>query len=359
MILTILIFLILLSVLVIAHEFGHFFVAKKMGMDVEEFGLGFPPRVFAWKGKKGMLWSLNLIPIGGFVRIKGESGDNRNDPKSFATKSIPARIIVILAGVVMNMILAGVFLSIGFGFGFPGVVDDSISPKAHVSDQHIVISHVLEGSPAAENIELGDVLISINGVPYINAAVSHEAISKLAEEDSMFITVERSGEEETFEISAVFLEEINKDGIGISLVDVGIVRYPWYMAPWKGIQATASFTWQILAMFGFIIKELFTQGGASIDISGPVGIAVFTGEVARQGFLYLLQFAAILSINLAIINVLPFPALDGGRLVFLLAEGIRKKPVNAKVEAIIHNFGFLLLMLLVVVITYKDIVKFF
>ena len=202
-------------------------------------------------------------------------------------------------------------------------------------------------------------MLTVNGSTFENSELAHEAISTASSEGVVEFTYTRAGEEMTSELEPAYLAEIERDGVGVSLIETGIVKYPWYLIPVKGIEATISFTWQILVAFAFIVKSLLSSGSAPVDIAGPIGIAVITGQVAQQGIVYLLQFAAILSINLAIINALPFPALDGGRIVFVLLEGIRKKPLNTHVETIIHNLGFLLLMLLIIVVTYKDIVNLF
>ena len=154
------------------------------------------------------------------------------------------------------------------------------------------------------------------------------------------------------------LPETGKGGIGVGLVEVGVVAYPWHLAIWKGITETGFYIKEIILAFYALLSGLIIGKGAAVDLSGPVGIAVLTGKVARLGFVYLMQFAAVLSVNLAIVNILPFPALDGGRILFLIIEKIRGKPVNQKVESLIHNLGFTALMILVMFITYNDFVKF-
>ncbi|MFH1712468.1 MAG: RIP metalloprotease RseP [Patescibacteria group bacterium] len=357
MILTIFTFLVLLSVLVLAHEWGHYFTAKKIGAKVEEFGLGFPPRIFAWKGKKGMLWSINWIPIGGFVRIKGESGEDRQDENSFGYKSIPARAIVLFAGVFMNLVLAAVLLSIGYLAGTPAVTEGEVSKFASISDRAITITQVLPDSPAdLTGIEPGDEVVSINGVVYEYGEEARDALAVEDETKIVSMQVWRNGETLDLELTPAYVEEIERFGIGVAILETGIVRYPIYIAPVKGVETTVYFTKEIVVAFYNIIKGLVVGQGPGVEISGPVGIAVITGEVAQMGIIYLIQFAAILSVNLAIINILPFPALDGGRIAFLAYEAIRRKPASPKFEAIVHNIGFIILILLVVLVTYKDII---
>lgn len=363
MIWTILLFLCVLSVLVIVHEAGHFFAAKKMGMDVEEFGLGFPPRVFGWKDKKGMLWSLNAIPIGGFVRIKGESGDS-NEHGSFAQKGVFPRLFVLVAGVFMNMVLALLIFSILAGLGVPTILNGSTPKNAVITDQYIMVGSVLPGAPADEaGIEWTTKIISVNGQTRNSADELLQVVQEasITPDQQIELLLEKDGVEETVLVTPKFIEQIDHNGIGVSFVDVGTIRYPWYMTPIEGVKITWSVTSQMFVMVPEALKALFANlfSSSTGGVAGPVGIAVMTGQVARQGFVSLLQFAGFLSVNLAIINAIPFPALDGGRMVFVALEGIRRKKLNPRTEAIIHNTGFLLLMALIAIVTYKDILNVF
>jgi len=355
---TIIIFLLVLSVLVLAHEWGHYFTAKRLGMKVEEFGLGFPPRAFSWKAKDGMAWSLNWIPIGGFVKIKGESGDDRNDPDSFASKSLLARFAVLIAGVIMNMVLAAALLSIALGVGIPTIVEGDFGSNVHISDTQLSITQVLEGSPAdVAGIEAGDRVLQINGQEFEDGESARAFLQDVNPDDVVTFLIERDGLSQEIEAVPSYLEQIDQMAVGIALVQTGTVRYPWYSAPIEGTRATVFYTKEILAAFGEIVQGWLGKGEARADLAGPIGIAVITGEVAEQGIVNLLQFGAILSINLAIINVLPFPALDGGRILFVVIEAIRRKPNNAKVETVVHNIGFLILLGLILLVTYKDILN--
>jgi len=159
-------------------------------------------------------------------------------------------------------------------------------------------------------------------------------------------------------ITSAYLDSVETTGVGIGFLTTGLVAYPFFSAIGQGVYTTYQFTIEILKAFGGLIRDLVVSQEVAVDLSGPVGIAVMTGEVAAMGIVYLLQFAAVLSINLAIINVLPFPALDGGRILFLLIEKLRGRPVNQKIEVVVHNLGFMLLMVLVVLVTYKDFVTF-
>jgi len=355
MFLTIVIFFIILGIIVFVHELGHFYTARKLGIGVEEFGFGFPPRIFGIK-RNGVTYSLNWIPIGGFVKIKGESGDN-NDPDSFISAPIWKRAIVLFAGVFMNFLLACVILSIGFGIGMPSAVDGVVD-NATIRDRKIQIIEVYPGSPAHNSgIKVGDYLVSFDNNIFTN---STDAINYIYENQNNNINVAftSAGENKTIELKPEILEGVtDKKVLGILLVDTGIVSYPWYKAPIHGFKSGINLTIAIGEAFYHFLGGLF-QGEGAKDVSGPIGVAVFTGRAVSMGFSYILQFMALLSINLAIINIFPFPALDGGRLIFLLVEKIRRKPNNQKIEAIVHNIGFGLLMLLMVLVTYKDILKY-
>lgn len=357
MIWTILLFLGVLSVLVLAHEWGHYYTAKKIGADVEEFGLGFPPRLFSWKGKDGMIWSLNLIPLGGFVKITGESGDERENPNSFANKKIWQRFLVLVAGVLMNFLIAWALFSIGFLSGIPAITEGDIAQNVHVRNQAITVTEVIADAPAQQaGLQIGDKVTAINGIAYIDGDEARDALAA-ASVDTMIVSIERDDVVQDIEITPTYIEAIEREGIGAAVVETGLVRYPWYAAPWEGLKITVTYSVLIVGAFIDIIAGLVSGAGVSADISGPVGIAVMTGEIASLGFIYILQFAAILSINLAILNILPFPALDGGRILFVLIEAIRRKPASPQLEAMIHNLGFALLMILIIVVTYRDIVN--
>ncbi len=355
---TLFLFVLILSLLVFVHELGHFLMAKKMGMKVEEFGFGFPPRLFGIK-KGETVYSINWIPLGGFVRIKGESGEQKNDKDSFASKKAWQRFIVLVAGVAMNLLLAAILLSIGFLIGLPGIVDENLPSSAHVSDSTLTIMAVVDGSSAAAaGIKQGDTVVSINEQTFESAEQARTFISQRAQEGVKLSIKGADGTIITHELTPTYLSEQQVTGIGVGLVQTGLVSYPFVSAILRGISATALFTVEVVLAFGSLIVNLVTGNGINVDLSGPVGIAVITGQIAAMGFVYLLQFTALLSINLAVINVLPFPALDGGRILFLIIEKLRGRAVNEKIEMAAHNFGFMLLMVLVVLVTYKDFVNF-
>lgn len=422
MLLTIVVFFLILSLLVFVHEFGHFWVAKKCGLIPEEFGFGYPPRAIGWQkltGEKiekvsekenievkitdtkmsdgtdvieeivtdkikeidrivptsrwriikgnaipepvdGMrantIYSINWVPIGGFVKL-GEDDVVATDANHFNNKKIWQRAAILFAGVFMNFLLAAVLFAIGFMIGMPQTTSD-LGSSAEVSDRKIQIMEVLPASPALQaGLEVGDAILSIDGV----AMTSLEQMEKYADEhkdQKLNYKIERSGVEINKEITPVLRQDTNKGGIGVAIVESGVIRYPFFIAIWEGAKTAVAMTWAILVAFYVLIKGLFLGTGVSADLAGPVGIAVLTGQVTKMGLIYILQFTAVLSINLAIINVLPFPALDGGRLLFLLIEKIKGSPVKKELEGTIHYVGFILLMVLVLFVTYRDVVKY-
>jgi len=353
----------MLSLLVFVHELGHFMAAKKMGVKVEEFGFGLPPKIFGIK-KGETTYSINWLPIGGFVRLKGEDGSGKSDKDSFSYKKPWKKGIILVSGVIMNFILAFVILSIGLTLGYPQILEGTAIEKfAKVKDEQIQILSIMEDSPAeASGIPPGAVIDNIDGMifntteeiqDYINEKGGEKVLLGLRLEDGIV-------RKELFPMKVTddmkdLVRESQSHIMGASLIKTGVVRYPFYAAVYKGAEMTLSLTKEIIAAFYSLIKNLIFTGKVSVPLTGPVGIAILTDQVAHMGFIYLLQFIAILSINLAIINISPFPALDGGRLLFLGIAKIKGKAIKRETENLAHNIGFFILLLLIVVITYKDI----
>ncbi|MDP3900315.1 MAG: RIP metalloprotease RseP [bacterium] len=385
---TIIIFIVILSILVFAHEIGHFWTARKFGVSCPEFGWGFPPRAIGiyrpinkagadeseapkksrkWKvvwGSRevddadGTVYSINWLPLGGFVKIKGEQGDSKDETDSFGHQKIWKRCIILSAGVTMNIIIAALFISLGYMLGLPQDLD-GVSPAAIVRDRNIQIMQVLPDSAAANaGVQFGDVILSINNQQFSNYTQLQAFLADKAGQELDY-QLRRGREEFDLAITPKVLGESDEVGIGVAIAETGLVSFPWYRAIWEGIKSTVFLIWFIIAAFYGLFRDIFTGVGVSQSLSGPVGIATITGQMAQLGFVYLLQFTAILSVNLAILNYLPFPALDGGRVLFLIIEKIRGRAVPEKVEAFIHNAGFALLIFLVILVTYRDITKFF
>ncbi len=354
---TILIFLGLLLVLVLVHEWGHFIVAKKAGCRVEEFGFGFPPRVFG-KMWHGTLYSLNLLPLGGFVKIEGENMDETSPPAtSFASKSASWRIAILCAGVAMNMVLSVVLLSIQSGIGSPTMVTDQ--NRVGLTNIMTYVLEVAPDSPAAYvGIKQFDRIVRYADIQQPGIADVQNLTKKHAGVATT-IEVERAGQHLTFDITARANPPKDEGALGIGLGETGLLKTVWWKAPWEGVQRTAEMTAGITSQFATLIQKLFYQEKMGEVLTGPIGIAIYTKEAASLGISYFLEFAAMISINLAIINILPLPALDGGRVLFVLIETIIGRRVPGKVESYAHTAGFLLLIGLMLAITFKDIGRYF
>lgn len=373
MVLTIIVFLLVLSVIVFVHEIGHFWTARKFKMRVDEFGFGLPPRMIGFRKKDGRwfgiwgkgqaaegeaggtIYSINWIPVGGFVKIKGDDGEDRNSHDSFATKPIWQRFITLVAGVSMNVILCAVLLSVGFMIGMPAFLGQE-SAGAVISENKIQIMEVLPDLPGVKaDLKVGDTILTVNDLAIKRFSDLKEITAGQAGE-VFKIKISRAGEIMEKEVEAVAYRETI--GFGLVIIESATVRYPWYLAIWQGIKATGLWLAAIIVGFYTIIKNLIIGQSVGVEIAGPVGIAALTGEAARMGLIYILQFTALLSLNLAVINALPFPALDGGRILFLVIEKIRRRAVKQRLEILIHNIGFILLMILVVFVTYRDVAKY-
>lgn len=354
MLLTIVIFILILGLLIFVHEFGHFIIAKRQGLKVEEFGFGFPPRLFGIK-RGETTYSVNLIPIGGFVKILGEQGEEPENPRSFSAKSPGVRARIVGMGVIMNFLLAAFLLTIGFKVGLPTAVSDEEEGLRNVKIQIMAVS---KDSPAEKaDIRIWDEILTLDRKEFRKVEEVQEYIKEKAGEE-IVLSIKRG--KDILEKKAIPREHPSEEegALGVGLIKTGIISYPTWKAMWMGCKTTLTLIVVIIVALFNIIRELIVTGTTTAEVAGPVGIAVMTGQVARMGWIYILNFTAILSINLGIINVLPFPALDGGRLLFLAIEKIRGRKVSPKVENIAHTIGFVLLMLLVVLVTFRDIAKF-
>lgn len=383
---TTLLFLLVLTIVVLVHEAGHFFVAKWSGMKVYEFGWGFPPRAFGFykdpetkkivwvrgspKGNvkevaggsetveeyPGTLYSVNWLPLGGFVKIKGENDPNPG-PDSFAAKSRTKRLATLLAGVVMNFLLAAILFSIGLMAGLPGQIDPEDTHAIQVSAPAVFIQSVQANSPAARaGLESGDTILSLNGEP-ITSATQLTEYTRTHGNETIRLEIDRNGKKISVEAKPEVLETGSVPRLGIGLAEAGLVRYPWYWAIIKGFEAAWFGLLHIFISLYELLKNILSGHGVSAGLSGPVGIAVIVGQSASLGLNYLISVTASISLSLAAMNVLPIPALDGGRVLFVVIEGLFRKKVPAKVEQIAHAVGFISLLLLIVIITWRDIAK--
>ncbi len=385
MILTIIIFLLVLSLLVFVHEFGHFYTARKLGVKAEEFGLGFPPRIFGFyrdkykkwrlvRGNKSLeelnkdeekapadtVYSLNWVFFGGFVKIKGENGDGKNDKDSFANKPAWKKASILVAGVFMNVVLAWLLFSIGFMIGMPGDVEMA-GKRAKISQPQVMISSVLKDSPADKaELRMGDLVLMVEDKKIESSEELQNIMADRADLETR-VLVGNIEEEKDKEIIIVpeYNEDLNRATIGVAIFDTGTIKYNFFDAIWQGARNTWDYLRLIVLAFYNLFADLIVGESVEGQVGGPVAIAQYTGEVARFGFVYLLQFIALLSLNLAIINILPIPALDGGRLLFLGIEKIKGKPMKQEIEGMIHTVFFFALIALIIFVTYRDIINLF
>jgi regulator of sigma E protease len=347
-----------IGLLVLVHEWGHFFSARKFGVRVEEFGFGFPPRLVS-RMHNGVRYSFNLLPLGGFVKIFGEHGEGETDRQSFSSRPAWQRIIILGAGVGMNLCLAWVVFSAGAAIGVPQAVESS-EEAIQVS-----IIAVMPNSPAQQaGLKLGDKILEIR-TPDISLRIESENdvrnfVDAYRGEDIILVIQRGSVPGGDIREITIMPRKVSPDGegpLGIAMARLKIVRAPWYLAPVEGLKVLVRSIAAILEGFGFILKELVFGRGQLLEVSGHVGIYRYAQDTQQFGFAYFLQFIGILSVNLAVLNALPIPALDGGRVLFVVLEKIKGKKVNPKLENKIHAAGFAVLVLLMVVVTYKDIAR--
>lgn len=333
-----------ISVLILLHEAGHFFAAKHYGIKVEEFGFGFPPRLFA-KKKGETTYSFNLLPFGGFVRLYGESAAHLagekdiNKKRSFTHQSSWRRFVVIAAGIAINFLLGWIIISSVYMIG---------------AKESIVVAQVLENSPAeTAGIEVGDEVIG-----YTLASDFIENIKAQGGSESN-VTVRRNGEELSFSLTPRQDPEIiAKEGaIGVALTEAGFPRLPFFEALWEGLIVSLNIMAQILKALWILVAGIFTTGAIAEGVVGPVGIFGLANDLGSLGAVYVLQLVGLISLNLAILNALPIPALDGGRIFFIILEKLKGSKLNANRELIANGIGFALLLLLMIAITIRDIIQ--
>ena len=338
---TIVSFIGILILLVFAHEFGHFITAKLAKVKVEEFGIGFPPRIISFK-RGETTYSLNAIPLGGFTKMLGE--EDPTLPGSLASKSIPIRFLVLSAGSLMNILLPILLLATSF-----------MIPHDMVMEQ-VQVQEVASGSPAQiAGIEPGDTILAINDHTIRNRGdVGYFIQLYLGSEIDIQLQRGELGQQEvSLKPRWNPPEGQGATGISIAGVDSTIIRESYPV--WKAVPSSITHCWQILVLFRNEVIGWFIRGTPP-QLTGPIGIAELTGEMAKAGLSPLLEFAALISINLAIINLLPFPGLDGGRLIFVALEWVRRgKRISPKREGLVHLIGFVLLILFIMVVSYYDI----
>lgn len=364
---SIIIFIVILALLILVHEFGHFIVAKKSGIRVDEFGLGFPPKIYS-KKFGDTLYTLNAIPFGGFVKIFGEDPHSEeiteeDKPSSFFYKPKWIQALVLVAGVSFNVIFAWLLISFGYTLGLPSSVDESNFDR--ITDAKVVIIEVLDSLPAnVSGLKPGDFITSISsgGVLIEGSNLRSEKIAELISgsgNDGVTIKYKRASDEERIVTVIPKVDSSDKKIIGIAMENIGMLKLPLFEALLEGAKSTYYLTLATVeGLAGFFWDTLRLQSDFS-QVTGPIGIAGVVGEASALGFTYLLSLTALISINLAIINLLPFPALDGGRLLFVIIEAITRRPINPNFVRWANTAGFALLILLMIIVTGHDIVKLF
>lgn len=359
----ILLFVIILVVLIIVHEVGHLIAAKWVGMRVDEFGVGYPPRAATLFKRGGTKYTLNWIPFGGFVKIFGENPDEESldGQDSFVNKPKWAQALVLVAGVTFNILFAWLLISVGFMSGLPAPVD--YAGSGEVRDAELVVTSVLADSPAGEaGLKTGDTLLSVVAADAELQNPEPETLQNFIRDNGtseLLVTFERGDVTESVILTPSL--EINPDSpaIGISMDMIGTLKLGFISALYEGAKMTALVTEAVVIGLGTFFLSAFTSGADLAQVTGPVGIVGLVGDASQLGFIYLLSFTAFISINLAVINLIPFPALDGGRLLFVIIEKIKGSPIKPKIANAFNGIGFALLLLLMIVITVSDVVKLF
>lgn len=347
---TLLILIIILGVLILVHEFGHFIVAKKAGVFVEEFALGMGPQIFKWKRKNDpTTYSIRLLPIGGFCAMAGEVVEEKEKKlkknQYMCNKKPYQKFLILVAGVTMNFMLALLI------FFLQGLIWGS-------SNQLSYVGMVTENSAVAKaGITEGDRIISINGVKTntwdkIQVAIALKNDSKSYE----FVVKKSDGSVNKYEVTPNYIKDKKGNEVMVFGFGAGNTLNKGFIA---SIKYSLIKFYSVISSMTLIIVKLFSGALGLKSLSGPVGMYTVVGESAKLGIQSLLYLTAYLSVNLGFINIIPFPAFDGGRILFVIIEKIKGSPVKAEVENWFHTIGFILLMILMVVITYQDILRLF
>lgn len=348
----------MLSVLVLIHELGHYLVAKKFGIKVEEFGFGFPPRVF---GKKigETIYSINALPIGGFVKLYGEdeAGSGRltlsqkqgteDIKRAFFARSIPQRVAVVVAGVIMNFILAIVIATYLFTFqGIPNLTGK------------VLVSQVINGAPAQiSGLRSGDIVEMIDNVA-ISSTSELVAETKKHLGQEMSVTLFRSGKTEVVKITPRKEFPSNQGPMGVAVeAQVNFQKYAFPQSIFYATKQVMSDSVRVVVGFVQVVKDIFGKFTIPAGVAGPIGMAQLTGEFVKVGPTAVLSLLYMLTLSLAVLNILPIPALDGGRLFFILIEAVTRKKVNAKFEAMAHMVGIVLLLTFLAVVSFQDVTR--
>ncbi|MEK7136104.1 MAG: site-2 protease family protein [Patescibacteria group bacterium] len=363
---TAILFILIIAVLVFVHELGHFLAAKFFGVRVDEFGLGFPPRAIAWK-KGETTYSLNFVPFGGFVKIFGETPNEETEqgpdrPHSLTFKPKWQQALILFGGVFFNWLFAWLLISIGFMSGLPMSTESAKGGGFNLENTQTAIIQIMPGSPAEKaGLTAGDKIIYIatakTKVDKPNVAQFQQAIKTAP--NLVTVGYERRGSLKQTSLTPINGLTAGGLAIGVALDEIGSLKLPVHLAVWHGFDYTFKMTGSLLSGLKEVVTGLLAGNSVKEAVVGPIGIAGLVGDARALGFIYVLTFAAFISLDLAIINLIPFPALDGGRLFFLLIEAIKGSPIKPKIANIFNLVGFLLLICLMVFITIIDIIRSF
>ncbi len=376
-----------ISLLILVHEYGHFVFCRIFSIKVNEFCIGFPPRIcgiykkdgrwkfFFGKSLKGIqpestIYSLNWIPFGGLNKI--EDGGEEVEPKSsrhdFFSKPWWQRVIVAAGGVIFNIVLAFVLLSCAFSIGSYQDIDAVHPPNTHIRDVNLTIIYVQPGSPAQKiGLKSGDIISRINNIDLASSSVKQAQdlignfqgkidLEIIRHKQLLKFEIETEASDKVFGVSKTE-QENKKSVIGVALARLGKISFPWYSAIWHGFLKTFQMLGSLFYGFYLIIKNLITAREMIGEFVGVIGLAAITTEAARIGFDYLIQFVAFLSLAIAVTQLIPLPAIDGGKILVYILEGIRRKPINRKLEGYADYIGFWILIGLMAILTYRDIFK--
>lgn len=338
---SIIIFILILAILVLVHELGHFIAAKKSGVLVEEFGIGFPPRIFSLKYKE-TIYSVNVIPLGGFVKLYGEEYHEKivNKNRTFVFKKPWQKALIIIGGVVGNFLLGWLLISFLFTQGVP------------VPTNKVIIEKVQANSPAeSAGIAEKDIILNFTSASDLINYTKKFAGQKIT------LVILRGNQQRKINLVPRKNPPAGEGPLGVVITSFVEKKYPWYQAPFFGLVEAAKITQRIVIELIKTLVQLLTLQRPPVEVAGPIGIARYTNQAIKFGKNAVLEFIALLSLNLAVINILPFPALDGGRLVFVFYEWVTKKRVNQTIERYVNSIGIIILLSLAVIISINDLAK--
>jgi len=369
---TVLLFLAVLFVLVLVHELGHFSVAKWFGIRVDEFGIGFPPKAGGIRFGDTE-YTLNWLPIGGFVKIWGEDpteeqrADDPDAARSFARKPRYVQAAVLVAGVTMNVLLAYALYATSFMLGMPVQLDPS-DPRVQDPETQLLVTGIVAGSPAASMLKTSDEIravrsgaVTLSGTAVRSPSAVADLIASSGGQEVTF-TLKRRGEfidAVVRPLTGVIPETPERAAAGFEMSLVGMERLPLFAAMGAATKRTYTTLRDITVGIGTLFADALRGKADLAQVSGPVGIVGLVGDAAALGTTWLLTFAALISLNLAVINLIPIPALDGGRLLFVMIEALIRRPLNPRIATRVNQVGFILLLALMALITVHDVLKLF